>query len=524
MKRLLRTSQISIGCAGMLAAGFVTAADLSETYLRARESDPVYLMSMQTLAAVRERIPQARAALLPSVSANGSYGHADNQVRFGAGSDEQRDVETYGWNIQLTQPLIRMQNWAELSQAEAQVKQAEAELSGAEQDLALRVVQAYLGVLSAVDEIAAISAQESALRQQAEQAQASFKSGIVPITDLHEANSRLGLVLAQGHSAQGSLDAAVAEMEKLTGPIDTDLVPLREGVIASLEGIPPVDDWISLARASNPKVIAKTAAVLIQEKAVAKARSGHFPVLDLTASYGTNYTSGTAQIQLNTDSSTRASQVGVQVSVPIFGGGAVSARKSEASANLVRAKLDLELSRRESEAEARKSYADFVNGARKVAALESATASGGVAVQANAAGYRAGVRSNLDVLTAEQTFHAAARDLLRAKYEVLLSWMRLRASAGALGEADVLAIGKISHEEPTVGQRNLLGAEPSAGEGDSVAGALDEFRKERRERISEDISNNSSFQVVGGIRSDRGLVGRLQVHSFLAESTKVIEQ
>jgi len=48
-----------------------------------------------------------------------------------------------------------------------------------------------------------------------------------------------------------------------------------------------------------------------------------------------------------------------------------------------------------------------------------------------------GVRINIDVLNAQQQLYSTERDLAKARYDALLSGLRLKAASGILSEDDV---------------------------------------------------------------------------------------
>jgi len=432
---------------GVGIASPAAAIDLLDSYQRAQQSDPVIVGAQYALAAAQEKRPQARAGLLPTLAANGNYGHADNKVRFGQTDETGRNIESYGWNLELVQPLIRAQNWAAYAQAGEQVAQAEAEFEQAQQDLILRVAQAYFGVLLAQDGVMVAEAQEAATKQQLAQAQRSFKVGTVPITDVFEARSRLGIAESQKLAALNEQESQRAELQRLTGWFEGELAPLKDDLPLPRPQPESLQSWMDDAQEHHPAVRARMAAVRVLERELSRNRSARLPTLDMTASMGQSYVSGNTTIIADTDSFNRSAQVGLQVSLPLFAGGAIASKVDETTANLGRAQAELEASRREATTLARQAFAGVISGISQVGALESAVESGKSSVDANAAGYRVGVRINIDVLTANQQYHTALRDYAKARYETLLQGLKLKAAVGSLGEAHVAALNSVLVEE-----------------------------------------------------------------------------
>lgn len=173
-----------------------------------------------------------------------------------------------------------------------------------------------------------------------------------------------------------------------------------------------------------------------------KARAGHLPKVDLTASYGeTN--SGTITT-LHTDLDEHS--VGVQLSMPLYSGGATVARQRETRKLLDKALAELDGARRSSALQTRQAFLNASAGLAQVAALEEALGSAGTALTANERGLELGVRANIDVLNARQQVSETQRDLARARYETLMSLLRLKAAVGRLAEADVGEINALLSE------------------------------------------------------------------------------
>ena len=201
--------------------------------------------------------------------------------------------------------------------------------------------------------------------------------------------------------------------------------------------------WITQARENNPLVRAQTAVVEADRLEVDRANSDHLPTVDLLVTASRN--SSNHSLTTPDDYSTRArqGQISFQVNVPIFSGGAVIAKVSEARSNLSKAEADLEAAVRTAASDAQHAFVGINKGLAQVDALTVAVQSGASALKGNQAGFKAGVRANVDVLNAEQQLFAAQRDLSKARYEVLLQSMKLKAAAGILGEADVASINAL---------------------------------------------------------------------------------
>ena len=140
---------------------------------------------------------------------------------------------------------------------------------------------------------------------------------------------------------------------------------------------------------------------------------------------------------------TEAHNIGLQLTIPIFQGGVVNSRAREAAANRNAAASSLENSRRTASLAAKQAYLGVVNGLAQVGALKAALVSSTSALESNKLGYEVGVRINIDVLNAEQQVYVTTRDLAKARFDTLLAQLRLKASVGALSEADLERINPL---------------------------------------------------------------------------------
>lgn len=421
----------------LLASFSAPGADLVEVYRQAQARDPVYRGAVYALQAARERVPQARAALLPAVNLVGSANRQIGRASFDEAPSVQRDVHTRSWNLQLSQPLWRATASAALDQAGQQEVLAEAQFRLAEQDLILRTAQAYLDILVAQEAEHVAHLQIGAMEQQRVLARRTFEGGTGTVTDVHEAQSRLDLSRAQAVVAGNELQNKLAELTRILGISHARLAGLRAD--SSLPRIEPpgLQPWLDSAREQSIPVRIAQATLDVADREIAKSQAAHSPTLDLTASYGSNFTSGNMSSPADISVRSRATQVGMSLTIPLYAGGGVQSRVREAVALKGKAAEDLEAARRQAMTQARQAFAGVVNGAAQAQALASAITSSKSSLDANKVGYLVGTRINMDVLNAEQQLFAAQRDWHKARAETLLQGLRLKAANATLGEADL---------------------------------------------------------------------------------------
>jgi outer membrane protein len=379
-----------------------------------------------------------------SLSANSTYN--DQTVQYQPASPLFKDganrYNTHGYSVNLVQPLYRQQNWLAYSEAELQVAQTEAQFKIAEQDLILRVAQAYFDVLIAQDSVQLAGAQKTAISEQLEQAKRNFEVGSTTITDTHEAQARYDLTVAQEIAAQNTLEIKRRTLQQLINAMPQELRQL--GKEFRLEAPQPADmeKWVDEAQLHSPQLAIAQAGAEIAGKEVARNRGGHYPTLDLVANYSSNQSNG-GSFGVGSDSSNKS--LGVQLNVPIYQGGATQSRWREAEANRERANQELENTRRSVALQTRQAYLGVVSGIAQVKALQQALTSSESVLEASKLGQEVGVRTNLDVLNAQQQLYSTRRDLYQAEYNYLVSQLRLKAAVGSLGEDGLTGVNQALH-------------------------------------------------------------------------------
>ena len=411
-------------------------ADLLGVYRDALVSDPVFQSARAQYQAGIEALPQAKAGYLPSVSASAS--RFRNQVD--TSTSPQVDYNSQSLSVSLSQPVFRWQNWIAISQAEQQVLQAEATLAAARQDLILRVSQAYFDVLLAQDNVALSEAQKTAISEQLAQAKRNFEVGTSTIVDTLEAQARYDQAVAKEIADKNDLEVKKRALQQLVGKPADALTPLKDPL--ALEGPKPasIEEWAAAASASSYAVAVSRAALEIARQEVERAKAGHYPTVDLSASYSKS--KSPLQSLDGSDITTDTGSVGLQLSVPLFAGGATQSRVRQALAGRDRAEQDLENTTRTVAQSVRQNYLNVTSGIAQVKALEQALASTQSQLDSTILGRDVGVRTSVDVLNAQQQVFQTRRDLQQARYAYIMNTLRLKAAGGRLVEADLEKVNR----------------------------------------------------------------------------------
>ncbi|MFZ4535625.1 TolC family protein [Propionivibrio sp.] len=241
-------SRLSLLLGALLSAAPAFSADLMQVYRDALSNDQQYLAARAVADAGREKGPQGLSGLLPTIGATANTVRNENKYKSTrVDSTGNRDFNTNAYNVNLTQPLFRWQNFVQYSQGKLQVVQAEANLAEASQDLILRVAQAYFDVLYAQESLKAVRSKKEAIAQQLEQAKKSFEVGTVTITDSQEAQSRFDLATAEEIAAESELDVKRYALRVIVGKDSGELNRLKPQAELKPPQPASMDKWVDAA-------------------------------------------------------------------------------------------------------------------------------------------------------------------------------------------------------------------------------------------------------------------------------------
>jgi len=432
----LRPLLAACAAAGLLGAAPAQALGLLDAYQAALRNDPVFQAALQDAAAGAENRILGRSALLPNISGQFSTSRNRADTVQTIGSREILNHPRYTSKVevvQLRQPLFNVEAYARYKQGIAQSQYAEAALSAQSQELVLRLSAAYFDALLAADQLQLATAQRDVLAEQRKVNDRLFTGGEGTRTDMLETQARLDVAEAQVVEAQSALVTSRNTLAAMVGSEIDSLAVLNAGFRPGPLSPQDFASWKSRALEQNPEIQAQQYAAEVARQEITKARAGHMPRIDFVASYSKNDSE-----TINTyDQNSTVRSIGVQMTVPLYAGGSVSAVSRQAVAGHEKARAQLQSATDKVLIEVRKQYDVVQSSTAKVAALEKAVESGRLLVEATTQSIKGGVRINLDLLNAQQQLYTSLRDLAQARYSYLLGTLRLKAAAGGLDVEDV---------------------------------------------------------------------------------------
>ena len=430
-----RSVKVIVASLGLSLASPTMAASygLHDIYQMAMSYDAKLAQAKAQVNADKETINSVKGVLLPQVNAEASYFITDSDNRFS-------DNESANLSLNLNQSLYDHANWARYEQAKYINEAADATLKKAQQDVILRVAESYFDVLLAEKSLQLSKTKEEADFTQLETAQASAELGLSSMVDVLEAKSNYDLSKSETINAENQLDIALENLANISGKSVANIKSNGLKQLLSDVELPQLNLKISeleaKAKLQNLDVINAQTQLGQATEEISVKKSGHLPSVSFQAQYqNTDYSKVNSGAAFNDNESTR---YGVVMSIPIFSGGSTRSEVTAAKQQTIAAQEALRDTRQTAALNVRTQVKNLKQGEKLVKALREAVKSNDAFLDSAEEGYRVGLRSLLEVLTARTNQTNAQRNLIEAVHNQVLNKMRLEASIGDLTVDDIL--------------------------------------------------------------------------------------
>ncbi|MDZ7783247.1 MAG: TolC family outer membrane protein [Halioglobus sp.] len=445
-----------IALALSLSSHSLQADSLRDIYELALENDAQLKAQEATYLARREVEKLNRAQLLPQVTGSYLKQNTDTENeslapvfdRETGGIDITRttrnsDIDNEGYQLSLSQSIFDLPAWFSFQSGKQVTKEAEATFAADQQNLIVRVVEAYLGVLRARDNLAASRAAERAFERQLEQTRQRFEVGLIAITDVHEAEAARDLARVERIVDENNVSVALERLSVLTGQRHSNLEVLVDDY--KIQPPDPADRaaWVDFSLENNFQLQASR---YREEAARQTARANkfeHAPKLVGRYDYSEFDVNGSVRVEPDTgivtdpEADTDEEMWQLTLSMPLYTGGAVSAERRRSAQEFNAARQERINLTRNTVTNTRSLHMTVLSDVSRVAARRQSIVSSRSALDATQAGYEVGTRNVVDVLNAQNTLFSAQRDYANSRYDYILNMMRLKEEAGLLSPEDI---------------------------------------------------------------------------------------
>ena len=430
----------------LLLSSHLTSENLLDIYNEALENDPTFKSAEYSYLADKEIVVQGRAALLPSITLSGTT----NWNEYYQNDQLQQEYNSFSKSARVSQPLLRLDTWFNFKRSKSLTDAAEAEFAYEQQSLLVRTAELYFGVLRAIDNLNASVSEEKAIKKQLDQAQQRYEVGLSAITGVQEAQLAFDLSKAARINNEGNLFSAREALNALIGREIFSLDQLGDALQISSPFPNSKEEWVQLALKNNYQL---KASYLRKDAAKSNARSAasnHLPKIDIVGSGSEsetnqfNYEGFSINGQgIPVPAVTGRRNYSIQLSMPLFQGGAVNSRRKQAYSQYSQADENTLFTERRIIQEVRSQFSNVNTLVANVTAQKQAVISATSALEATQVGYKVGTRNVVDLLQAEKNLYSAEKNLANAKYDYILANLRLALAAGTIDPSDIVEINNL---------------------------------------------------------------------------------
>jgi outer membrane protein len=410
-----------------LATPGAVAETLREALAHAYRANPRLDAERARLRATDEDVPRAKAGFRPQI--NGSVDTSKQRFETDPKNFNNGDTRPWGYSVTLSQSVFSgFTTTNAVNEAEADVRAGREQLRTVEQQVLVEAVTAYADVVRDTRVVKLREANVAALSRLVEATEARRAVREVTRTDVAQAQARRARSVSQLDGARSSLKASQAAFEKVVGRPPQALSPPT----------PPgrhlprtLDEALGIAEKESPVVVG----ALYREQAarftVGRIRGELLPEVKLKASYGKRF-DPTRTI----DEQEQASVAG-RVSVPFYDGGETSARVRQAKHTHVSRLQEVEQARTEAQAGTTQAWARFAAARAQIKSDTAQVEANRIAVEGVREEERAGQRSLLDVLNAEQELLDAEVALANSRREMIVASYTLLSQIGRMSAVEL---------------------------------------------------------------------------------------
>jgi outer membrane protein len=420
----------------LLMAYMGPSAALADTIdaalVRAYQTNPQLNAQRALVRSTDENVPQALSGYRPKVALTASAGYQYTDTNTTAGGSPTAIVRTeiHGANsprsagLTVSQTLFNGQQTANKTRAaESQVSGAREALRVLEQTVLLAAATIYMDYLR---DSAIVEVQKSNVRvleQTLKQTRDRFNVGEVTRTDVAQSEAQLAAGKTQLLAAEATLTTTRANFRRIIGNEPEQLAP-GSPVDRFLPGTLP--GAVELSLIENPNVTAAMFGIDVNFLQVKVNEGALLPTVTLQASVQQSY-----EQTMTIFRSFGASAI-AQVAVPIYNGGGEYSLIRQSKENLAQQRLNLEQVRDQTRANTVTAWGQLVAGKAQVASAQAQVTASEIALNGVREEAKAGQRTTLDVLNAQQALVNARVALVTAQHDRVVASYAVLTAVGRL--------------------------------------------------------------------------------------------
>jgi outer membrane protein len=430
--RLLTGAAATVLLMALAGPAPALAETIEAALVRAYQNNPQLNAQRALVRSTDENVPQALSGYRPkvAVTASAGYQYTDTLTTSGGSPTAIVRTETHGANpprsagMTVTQTLFNGQQTANRTRAaESQVSGAREGLRVLEQTVLLSAATIYMDYLR---DSAIVEVQKSNVRvleQTLKQTRDRFNVGEVTRTDVAQSEAQLAAGKTQELTAESNLVTTRANYRRIIGNEPENLAP---GSPVDRYLPPSLPQAVELCLIENPNVTAAMFGVDVNFLQVKVNEGALLPTVTLQGSVQQAY-----EQTMITQRAFGASAI-AQISVPVYQGGAEYSLIRQSKETLAQQRLNLETTRDQTRANTVTAWGQLVAGKAQVSSAQAQVQASEIALNGVREEAKAGQRTTLDVLNAQQALVNARVALVTAQHDRVVASYSVLNSVGRL--------------------------------------------------------------------------------------------
>ena len=427
-------------------------ADLIQVYQQALVSDALYQQAIAQRLYDKQGVPINVSALLPTLALQFTPSISKSQFTGATLEPSSNTTKQNVLNLSLTQTVFNMAQYMAVAGATSISKQADAILNTATQDLMTRVASAYFTILQDEDNLAFSEAAKTFYGKQLEQVKQQYQVGLKTVTDVYTARASFESASANYIAAENLLANDKENLRVITGVYYPKLAKLSNHFPLASPQPADIEAWVKKTTQQNWAIKASQYSADAALQTVKQQFSGNYPSVNVVGAYTNTFMDNTGNSSLVAQGSSREKDrsVTLNLNVPIFQGGYVTATTQQAQYGYQKALQSLEQTTRSAINSTRQSYLNVIAGISQIGADQQAIKSSISSLKGLEASYQVGTGTLVDVLNQRQSLLNNEKNYAEDRYGYINNLLTLKKAAGTLSTNDLQAINSwlVYHQEP----------------------------------------------------------------------------
>jgi len=414
----------------------------------------------QAPALTNDQISQLNQCLIASNDYNQCLGSVastncvDDPACLIAQSGANQTYQSSKIGLQLKQALYQPQAYYQSRQAQTQLQKATTELQQQQQTFLLRLIETYLAALAGREQ-ASITEQEMQLnQQQLALLEKSFESGISPASDVLYAQAMLELLQSTIEDKNRQAKQSYTNLENLIQQTIPQLASLDPNIPLPKPTPGTPEEWISIAYKKSPLLQQLTLTHEMATLEIKKRQGLRKPQLSLLAGIGTSKADTQSALGNNGDST--ALNAGLELTMPLYTGGAIKAQVEEAINLESQAQNQIAQAKAQMQSDINQNFNTAAASFRQTQLMDTAIKALQLQVSNLEQGYEKGVIDAQKVLEARQKLFDTKQKKQLVRFEYIRASITLKQLAGVLNEQDIRVIGSWAYAPQSNKQQQSL--------------------------------------------------------------------